>query len=80
MTKAPSLDELWNWAKSSGRSFRAEDLSSLSDATRVHLEHSMAARAGLASAVRLHMHGEIKRRQWLAFRAEQVICWNRDMI
>ena len=34
----------------------------------------------IASAVRLKMHGEIKLRRWIPFRAEQVISWEHGLI
>ncbi|MHC5720684.1 MAG: hypothetical protein ACYTX0_53870 [Nostoc sp.] len=34
----------------------------------------------MASVVRLQMHGEIKLKNWIPFKAEQVICWKRGLI
>ena len=52
----------------------------LPETARRYLEHAIAPRNRLASAVRLQMHGELKLKTWLPFTAEQVIRWDRGMI
>lgn len=80
MANEMSLKGLWRSAAPSGRVFRPEEISNLPVAAKRYLEHAIAPGASLASAVRLTMHGEIKLEQWSAFRAEEVICWNRGVI
>jgi len=80
MSKEPTLDELWNSATFSQRSFDPDQLSTFPDAVRRYLEHAISRGAMLASSVRLRMHGEIKLRGWLPFTGEEVIYWNDGMI
>jgi hypothetical protein len=75
-----SLDALWNSALTSHPPFQPDSLQNIPSAARRYLEHAIAPNTPLASAVRLHMHGEIKLKNWLPFKAEQVICWQRGMI
>jgi len=75
-----SIDDLWTLVPPSGRAFDAAQVSGLPDGARRYLEHAIAAGTPLASAVRLHMHGEIKLKGWCPFSAEQVIRWDRGMI
>lgn len=78
-----SLDELWATAPADERIFAAGaagELAGLPGAARRYLEHAIAPGTRLASAVRLSMHGEIKLKGWLPFRAEQVIRRDRGMI
>ena len=55
-------------------------LAGLPGTARRYLEHAIVAGTPLASAVRLHMHGEIKLGRWLRFTAEEVISWPRGMV
>jgi hypothetical protein len=80
MTTKISLEELWKSAASSQRAVRSAPASGLPEAARRYLEHAIAPKTPLASAVRLRMHGEIKLRRWFPFRAEEVIHWARGMI
>jgi hypothetical protein len=80
VTRELSLDELWDPVLPGDRVFHPDQASDLPKAARRYLEHALAAGTQLASAVRLHMHGEIKLQRWLEFRAEQVIRWNHGMI
>lgn len=80
MPEETSLDDLWESAVPGDRLFRPEEISNLPEAARRYLEHAIAPGTPLASAVRLKMHGEIKLKKWSAFRAEEVICWNRGAI
>src|SRR5206468_7899625 len=75
-----SIEELWTSAPSSGRAFDAAQVSGLPEGARRYLEHAIAPGTALASAVRLHMHGEIKLKGWCPFSAEQLIRWDRGMI
>ncbi len=74
-----SLDELWDSALPSGRNFDAGRVAALPLTARSYLQHALAPLTPLASAVRLHMHGEIKLKKWFPFSAEEVINWNRGM-
>ncbi|MEH2363542.1 DUF6920 family protein [Nostoc sp.] len=80
MTKEISLNTLWNSAISKDRVFHSDGLSHLPEAARRYLEHAIAPGTAIASAVRLQMHGEIKLKSWIPFKAEQVICWQRGLI
>lgn len=75
-----SLDDLWKSAVSGGKTFQPELLNDLPPPARRYLEHAIAPGTQLASAVRLQMHGEIKLKNWLPFKAQQVICWERGLI
>jgi hypothetical protein len=79
-TKQPSLDDLWESAPPSERSFDPALFRPLPGAVQRYLGHAIAAGAPLASAVRLRMQGEIKLKGWYPFSAEQVIRWDRGMI
>jgi hypothetical protein len=80
VSKQPALEELWSSASPSDRDFDSPRLSGLSEGARCYLGHAIIVGTPLASAVRLHMHGEIKLKGWCPFSAEQVICWKRGMI
>ena len=80
MTKQISLDALWNSATSQERVFHLDDFTHLPEAARRYLDHAIAPGTKLASAVRLKMHGEIKLKKWIPFKAEQVICWEHGLI
>ncbi|WP_230968142.1 DUF6920 family protein [Nostoc sp. WHI] len=80
MTKQLSLDALWESAISKDRPFCSNERSHLPEAARRYLEHAIAPATAIASAVRLQMHGEIKLKNWIPFKAEQVICWERGLI
>lgn len=74
------IDELWDSAPSSGRVFETAQVSRFPEAVRKYLEHAIAPGTRSASAVRLHMHGDIKLKRWSSFSAEQVIRWDRGMV
>ncbi|CAN1209503.1 DUF3598 domain-containing protein [Tumidithrix helvetica PCC 7403] len=80
MTKEITLDELWASATLGQHVFHPDEFLDCPEAVRRYLEHAIAPDTKLASAVRLKMHGEIKLKDWLPFKAEQVICWNRGLI
>jgi hypothetical protein len=80
VTRAPTLDELWDSAPAPGPAFSRARVARLPDAARCYLTHAIADGTPLAAAVRLRMHGEIKIRGWLPFSAEQVIVWTRGMV
>jgi len=80
MTKQISLNTLWDSATSQDRVFHLDDFTHLPEAARRYLDHAIAPGAKLASAVRLHMHGEIKLKSWIPFKSEQVICWEHGLI
>jgi hypothetical protein len=75
-----SLDELWDATPSGTRTFQPEQVAGLPEAARRYLTHAIAPGTRLASAVRLRMHGQIKLKRWLPFRAEQVLCGPRGML
>lgn len=76
----PTLEELWETAPPGEEDFRAERVATFPEPARRYLEHAIAEGTRVASAVRLRMHGEIRLKGWLPFRAEQVICRDRGMI
>ncbi len=80
MTKQISLNALWDSATSQNRVFHSDNYTHLPDAARRYLDHAIAPRTQLAAAVRLKMHGEIKLKTWIPFKAEQVICWEHGLI
>lgn len=80
MTKQISLNTLWNSAISKDRVFNSDEFVHLPEAARRYLEHAIAPGTAIASAVRLQMHGEIKLKSWIPFKAEQVICWEHGLI
>ena len=80
MTRKLSLNALWESVTSQERTFRSDALSNLPEAVQRYLKYAIAPETKLASAVRLRMHGEIKLKTWLNFKAEQVICWDRGLI
>lgn len=80
MAKNISLQDLWDSALVSERSFQAANLSHLPESAQRYLTHAIAPGALLSHAVRLRMHGEIKVKRWLPFKAEQVIVWERGFI
>lgn len=55
-------------------------VSRLPEGAQRYLQHAIAPGTPLASAVRLHMHGEIRLQRWCRFSAEEVINWERGMI
>lgn len=80
MSKAVSLDQLWESTPPSQTIFQPDQLSEYPASVQHYLQHAIAPGTKLASGVRLQMHGEIKLRQWLPFTAEQVISWHRGFI
>ena len=80
MTKQISLNALWDSATSQNRVFHSDNYTHLPDTARRYLDHAIAPGTQLAAAVRLKMHGEIKLKTWIAFKAEQVICWEHGLI
>jgi hypothetical protein len=80
MTKSISLDALWNSATPTELVFSPDKLSHLPEPAKRYLEHAIAPGTKLAAAVRLKMHGEIKLKKWIPFKAEQVICWEHGLI
>ena len=80
MTKSISLDMLWESATPTELVFSPDKLAHLPEAAKQYLEHAIAPGTQLASAVRLKMHGEIKLKKWIPFKAEQVICWEHGLI
>jgi len=79
-TRIRSLKDLWNVAPSGPTTPRSNDLSQLPEAARRYVTHAIAPGSGLATVVRLHMHGEIKLRRWMPFEAEEVIHAERGVI
>ncbi|MGV0027396.1 DUF6920 family protein [Phormidesmis priestleyi] len=75
-----SLNALWEAVPLSEQTFQPEQIENFPEAVQQYLNHAIAPKTLLASAVRLRMRGEIKLQRWLPFRAEQVICWSRGMI
>ena len=80
MNKQISLNTLWNSAISKDHVFHSDEFAHLPEAARRYLEHAIAPGTAIASAVRLQMHGKIKLKNWIPFKAEQVICWEHGLI
>ncbi len=80
MPEDPSLNDLWRDTPASCQAFSPDRLSQLPVGAQRYLTHAIAPETGLASAVRLRMHGEIRLKQWFRFEAEQVIYPKRGMI
>ena len=80
MNKQTSLNALWDSAESPALAFHINDFTHLPKIARRYLEHAIAPGTQFASAVRLKMHGEIKLKHWIPFKAEQVICWEHGLI
>ena len=75
------MEAVWESARpSSGQPFDASLVSSLPAPVRRYISHAIAPSTPLASAVRLHMHGEIKLGGWRSFRAEQVITRDGELV
>lgn len=79
-TKQLSLDALWESAISQERVFSPDDFAHLPETVKRYLEHAISPGTAIAAAVRLKMHGEIKLKHWIPFKAEQVVCWERGFI
>jgi hypothetical protein len=79
-TKQLSLNALWESAISQECVFNPDDFAHLPETARWYLDHAIAPGTAIASAVRLKMHGEIKLKNWIPFKAEQVICWQHGLI
>ncbi|MFO8010176.1 MAG: DUF6544 family protein, partial [Dehalococcoidia bacterium] len=80
MAKDTFLDKLWQSAPAGERNFRPDDVTHLPEAVKLYLEHAIAPGTELSSAVWLRMHGEIKLKRWVLFKAEQVINRGRGMV
>ena len=80
MTQQISLNALWDSTTPQDRVFHSDDFTHLPEAVGRYLDHAIAPGTQLASAVRLKMHGEIKLKSWIPFKAEQVICWEHGLI
>jgi hypothetical protein len=80
MTQQISLNTLWDSATAQDRVFHLDDYNHLPEAARRYLAHAIAPGTKLASTVRLQMHGDIKLKNWIPFKAEQVICWEHGLI
>jgi len=80
MAKQISLDTLWESAIAKEQCFNPDQIAQLPEAVRRYLQHAIAPGTQLAAAVRLHMHGEIKLKGWVPFKAQQVISEANGMI
>jgi len=81
MTDKLSPQQLWDSAAESGTPIQPAELKMLPEPVRRYLAHAINPRTPLASAVRVHMEGEIKLNdRWFPFTAEQVIAWERGFI
>lgn len=74
------VGDLWHSALSGDSFFQTPSIAHLPEAVQRYLKHAITPGAQLAQVVRLHMHGEIKLKHWLPFRAEEVIVWKRGFI
>lgn len=80
MSERLSLDIFWNTAPSADTIFDAAQTADLPDVATRYFTHTIAPGTLLARAVRLRMHGEIKLKTWVPFRAEEVIRSDRGLI
>ena len=80
MIPRPSLAELWESTTPSRHTFDPNGLAGLPVAAQRFLRRAISPGSPLATAVRLDMHGEIKLRRWLPFKAEEIIHRERGMI
>lgn len=76
------FDELWGeCAALEADRFDPTQTSRLPEPAQRYLAHALAPGSLVATAVRLHMHGEIKlKSHWYPFEAEQVIRWGRGFV
>jgi hypothetical protein len=76
------FDALWDLAQTEPpQKFYCDDIIGLPAPAQQYLRHAIAEGAPLYTAVRLHMHGEIRLEdQWRPFSAQQVIRWNRGFV
>ncbi len=74
------LDEMWLSGQPTGKRFDPGTLANLPEPAGRYLRHAIAPGTGLATAVRLRMHGTIRLRGWMPFTAVQVINRNRGTI
>lgn len=72
--------ELWDSTNATAKAVRPADLTELPEPAQRYLQHAVAPGTPLTSAVWAKMGGEIKLNDWLPFRAEQVIVWERGFI
>lgn len=81
MGRSP-LESLWRQAAAEAATgtFHPRTLDPLPRGAQQYLRHAVAPGTPLACAVRLAMHGEIKLKEWLPFRAEQVIHRTRGFV
>jgi hypothetical protein len=70
----------WDSAPSGHTQFPPSGFDNLPESAQRYLQHAIAPGTPLALPVRLRMHGEIKMRRWLPFRADQIIRSDRGMI
>ena len=75
-----SFEGLWDSGRSGAGPFELSRVAALPPGAQRYLRHAIAAGTPMASAVRLTMHGEIKLKQWNAFKAEEVIHWGRGFM
>lgn len=74
------MQKLWDFAPSDDRIFKAAGISHLPGPAQRYLKHSISPGTPLSHAVQLRMHGDIKLRRWLPFKAEQIIAWEHGFI
>lgn len=74
------LETLWRSPPTTSKIFQEEELVGLPNSAQRYLAHAIAPGTPLAKVVHLKMHGEIKLKGWLPFRAEQVIYPQQGMI
>lgn len=75
-----ALERLWADSVPATRTFSPAQLDGLPEPARRFLRHAIQDGAPLASSVRLEMHGEIKLKGWVPFRAEQAISHPRGFV
>jgi hypothetical protein len=80
MAQQLTLQSLWDSIKPGDRLLETAHISRHPEAVRRYLSHAITPGTKLSKAVWLRMHGEIKLKGWLPFKAEQVINAERGMI
>jgi len=81
MSKDKAFDRLWDVPAMQGATFSSGHLDMLPELARIYIGHAISPGTKIASAVRLHMHGDIRfKTKWYPFVADQVIRWERGFV
>lgn len=81
MGKDNAFNELWKPTPGQDASFGPVHLAGLPAIARRYIGHAISPGTRIASAVRLHMHGDIRlKKKWYPFQADQVIRWESGFV